>query len=195
MPLAALSGPTIADELARRLPATACAAAEDEALARRIQSTFTCPWLRVYTNTDLIGVELAGAMKNVIAIAAGIIDGVGAGDNAKAALLARGLAEITRLGLAMGAQRVHLRRPDRVGGPCHDVHLADGPQPLLRRADRQGPDAGAGPARRPHRSSRASPPASPWWPWPRGTASRCRSRRRSTRCSSRASPCRRRSRT
>jgi glycerol-3-phosphate dehydrogenase (NAD(P)+) len=103
-PLAALSGPTIADELARRLPATACAAAEDEDLARRIQFTFTCSWLRVYTNTDLIGVELAGAMKNVIAIAAGIIDGVGAGDNAKAALLARGLAEITRLGVAMGAQ-------------------------------------------------------------------------------------------
>ncbi|OHB66054.1 MAG: glycerol-3-phosphate dehydrogenase [Planctomycetes bacterium RBG_13_62_9] len=100
---AVLSGPTIADELARRLPATACAAAEDEELARSIQQTFTCPWLRVYTNVDVIGVELAGAMKNVIAIAAGIIDGVGAGDNAKAALLARGLAEITRLGLAMGA--------------------------------------------------------------------------------------------
>ncbi len=103
VPLAALSGPTIADELARKLPATACAAAVDEVLAMRIQSTFTCPWLRVYTNTDLIGVELAGAMKNVIAIAAGIIDGVQAGNNAKAALLARGLAEITRLGLAMGA--------------------------------------------------------------------------------------------
>jgi len=102
--LAALSGPTIADELARKLPATACVAAPDEALARRIQRTFTCPCLRVYTNTDLVGVELAGAMKNVIAIAAGIIDGVGAGDNAKAALLARGLAEITRLGLAMGAR-------------------------------------------------------------------------------------------
>lgn len=103
MPLATLSGPTIADELARRLPATACAAAVDEALATRLQHTFTCPWLRVYTNTDVVGVELAGAMKNVIAIAAGIVDGVGAGDNAKAALLARGLAEITRLGLAMGA--------------------------------------------------------------------------------------------
>jgi glycerol-3-phosphate dehydrogenase (NAD(P)+) len=101
--LSALSGPTIADELARKLPATACAAAEDESLATAVQHTFTCPWLRVYTNTDLIGVELAGAMKNVIAIAAGIIDGVGAGDNAKAALLARGLAEIKRLGLAMGA--------------------------------------------------------------------------------------------
>ena len=101
---AALSGPTIADELARKLPATACAAAEDEAVATRIQHTFTCPWLRVYTNLDLVGVELAGAMKNVIAIAAGVIDGVGAGDNAKAALLARGLAEIKRLGLAMGAR-------------------------------------------------------------------------------------------
>lgn len=103
VPGAVLSGPTIADELARRLPATACAAAEDQGLAVRIQKTFTCPWLRVYTNSDVVGVELAGAMKNVIAIAAGIIDGVGAGDNAKAALLARGLAEITRLGLAMGA--------------------------------------------------------------------------------------------
>lgn len=104
---AVLSGPTIADELARRLPATACAAAEDEGLARKIQHTFSdgVPWLRVYTNTDIVGVELAGAMKNIIAIAAGIIDGTGAGDNAKAALLTRGLAEITRLGLAMGARQ------------------------------------------------------------------------------------------
>lgn len=102
-PRAVLSGPTIADELARRLPATASAAAEDTLLAERIQYTFTCPWFRVYSNPDVVGVELAGAMKNVIAIAAGIIDGVEAGDNCKAALLARGLAEITRLGLAMGA--------------------------------------------------------------------------------------------
>ena len=101
--LAVLSGPTIADELARKLPGTACVAAEDATLAAGVQHALTCPWLRVYTNPDVIGVELAGAMKNVIAIAAGIIDGVGAGDNAKAALLARGLAEITRLGLAMGA--------------------------------------------------------------------------------------------
>jgi len=102
--LAVLSGPTIADELARELPATACVATEEQTVAASVQHTFTCPWLRVYTNVDVVGVELAGAMKNVIAIAAGIIDGVGAGDNAKAALLARGLAEITRLGLAMGAQ-------------------------------------------------------------------------------------------
>jgi glycerol-3-phosphate dehydrogenase (NAD(P)+) len=102
--LAVLSGPTIADELARRLPATACAAARDEELAERVQYTFSVPWLRVYTNTDIVGVESAGAMKNIIAIAAGIIDGTGAGDNAKAALLTRGLTEITRLGIAMGAR-------------------------------------------------------------------------------------------
>jgi glycerol-3-phosphate dehydrogenase (NAD(P)+) len=101
--LAALSGPTIADELARKLPATACAASADPDLAQKIQLTFSTPWFRIYTNPDVVGVELAGAMKNIIAVAAGIIDGIGAGDNAKAALLCRGLAEITRLGLAMGA--------------------------------------------------------------------------------------------
>jgi len=99
-----LSGPTISDELARRLPATAAVACSDEELARKVQYTFSCEWLRVYTNTDVVGVELAGAMKNIIAIAAGIVDGIGAGDNAKAALLSRGLAEITRLGLACGAR-------------------------------------------------------------------------------------------
>jgi glycerol-3-phosphate dehydrogenase (NAD(P)+) len=100
---AALSGPTIADELAAKLPATACVASADDQLAQRIQLTLSISWFRIYTNTDVVGVELAGAMKNIIAIAAGIIDGVGAGDNAKAALLCRGLAEISRLGVAMGA--------------------------------------------------------------------------------------------
>jgi len=100
---AVLSGPTIADELARKLPATACVACSDEQLAKEIQHTFNTDWLRIYTNTDVVGVELAAACKNIIAIAAGIIDGAGAGDNAKAALLSRGLAEITRLGVAMGA--------------------------------------------------------------------------------------------
>ena len=100
---AALSGPTIADELAAGLPATACAASDDQELADKVQRTFNTAHFRVYSNYDLIGVELSGAVKNVIAIAAGIIDGVGAGDNAKAALLTRGLAEIKRLGVAMGA--------------------------------------------------------------------------------------------
>ena len=102
--LVALSGPTIADELVRKLPATACAACSDENLAREVQHTFSTDWFRVYTNTDIVGVELAAACKNIIAIAAGIIDGIRVGDNAKAALLSRGLAEITRLGLGCGAR-------------------------------------------------------------------------------------------
>jgi len=99
------SGPTIADELIRKLPATACVACGDIELAEKVQHVLSdgIDWLRVYTNTDVLGVELAGAMKNVIAIAAGIVDGIGAGDNAKAALLTRGLAEISRLGIALGA--------------------------------------------------------------------------------------------
>lgn len=100
---AALSGPTIADELAAGMPATACAASDDHDLADKVQRTFNTPHFRVYANYDLLGVELSGAVKNVIAIAAGIIDGIGAGNNAKAALVTRGLAEIKRLGVAMGA--------------------------------------------------------------------------------------------
>lgn len=99
-----LSGPTIADELMGHLPATACTASSDDALAHSVQETFNSSYFRVYTNDDIIGVEVSGALKNVIAIAAGIIDGIGAGDNAKAALVTRGLAEIERLGLAMGAK-------------------------------------------------------------------------------------------
>jgi len=98
------SGPTIADELVRKLPATATAACVDEWLAGAVQEIFSTPYFRIYRNSDIIGVELAGAMKNVIAIAAGIVDGIKAGDNTKAALLCRGLAEITRLGVVMGAK-------------------------------------------------------------------------------------------
>ncbi|MHB1157300.1 MAG: NAD(P)H-dependent glycerol-3-phosphate dehydrogenase [Phycisphaerales bacterium] len=101
--VAVMSGPSIAQELAKCLPATVCVASEDAALAAEVQRIFTTNWYRVYTNPDVLGVELAGATKNVIAIAAGILDGLHAGYNAKSALLSRGLAEITRLGVAMGA--------------------------------------------------------------------------------------------
>ena len=102
-PVAALSGPNIAAELAKYLPATAVAASTDAELARRVQSVFSTQWFRVYTNSDVVGVELAGATKNIIAIAAGILDGLAAGNNAKAALVTRGLVEITRLGVRLGA--------------------------------------------------------------------------------------------
>lgn len=101
--LAVLSGPTIAAELARFLPATMIVASDDPEFAARLQKLFTTRWMRIYTHNDVLGVEIAGACKNVIAIAAGVVDGLKAGNNAKSALLARGLAEIVRLGVYMGA--------------------------------------------------------------------------------------------
>ena len=103
-PVAVLSGPNIAAELARYLPGTAVVASSNAEVAQRVQAAFSTQWFRVYTNTDVAGVELAGATKNIIAIAAGILDGLSAGNNAKAALVTRGLVEITRLGVAMGAE-------------------------------------------------------------------------------------------
>lgn len=102
----ALGGPSHAEEIARRLPATVVAASDNEDLAREVQHAFSTERFRVYTNTDLVGVELAGALKNVIAIAAGICDGIGYGDNAKSALMTRGLVEMTRFGVAMGAAQL-----------------------------------------------------------------------------------------
>jgi glycerol-3-phosphate dehydrogenase (NAD(P)+) len=102
--VAALSGPTIAAELARRLPALLVAASPDPALSARVAGAFTSDWTRVYQSGDLVGVEVAGACKNVIAIAAGVADGMGLGVNAKSALLARGLAEIARIGVALGGK-------------------------------------------------------------------------------------------
>ena len=98
-----LSGPTIATELMQHKIATMVASSDCLESARLVQSVFSTSWLRIYTNSDLVGVEFAGAVKNVVAIAAGIIDGLEEGFNAKSALLARSLAEIVRLGQALGA--------------------------------------------------------------------------------------------
>jgi len=104
-PVAALCGPSHAEELARRLPASLVVASPDPQLARTVQETFSTERFRVYTNDDLCGVELAGALKNVIAIAAGVCDGLRLGDNAKSALLTRGLVEMVRFGTAQGGKR------------------------------------------------------------------------------------------
>jgi glycerol-3-phosphate dehydrogenase (NAD(P)+) len=102
--LAVLSGPSFAREVADGRPTAVVAAADDPALARRVQRALSGGPLRVYAGTDRLGVELGGAIKNVIAIAAGIVDGLDLGTNARAALVTRGLAEMTRLGVAMGAE-------------------------------------------------------------------------------------------
>jgi len=101
----ALSGPTHAEEVARDMPSTIVSACEDEKTARIVQDVFMNTCMRVYTNKDVLGVELCGAMKNIIALAAGISAGLGYGDNAKAAIITRGMVEITRLGLKMGADK------------------------------------------------------------------------------------------
>ena len=104
MPVAVLSGPNHAEEIAQRLPAAAVLASEDEELTARLQHELISPRFRVYVNPDLVGVELCAAAKNVIALAAGAVDGLGLGDNAKAALITRGLAEMARFGGAQGAR-------------------------------------------------------------------------------------------
>lgn len=98
-----LSGPSFAEEIAHHKPTVVTIACENENYAISVQSTLSCPWFRCYTSTDVIGVELGGAIKNVIAIAVGMADGQSRGLNSRAAIMTRGLAEITRLGVKMGA--------------------------------------------------------------------------------------------
>ncbi len=103
-PIGILSGPSHAEEVSRNIPTTVTSSSKSKATAEYIQDLFITSEFRVYSNLDLIGVELGGAVKNVIALAAGISDGLGYGDNTKAALMTRGIAEIARLGVALGAQ-------------------------------------------------------------------------------------------
>ncbi len=100
--VAVLSGPSHAEEVSRKLPTTCVAAARTKATAEKLQNLFMSPVFRVYTSPDILGVELGGSLKNVIALAAGIADGLGCGDNIKAALITRGISEIARLGICMG---------------------------------------------------------------------------------------------
>ena len=102
-PYVALSGPSHAEEVAKDIPTTVVVASKDLKVAQIVQDIFMSPKFRVYTNPDIVGVELGGALKNIIAFGAGICDGLGLGDNSKAALMTRGIREISRLGEAMGA--------------------------------------------------------------------------------------------
>ncbi|EGO64909.1 NAD(P)H-dependent glycerol-3-phosphate dehydrogenase [Acetonema longum] len=102
--IAVMSGPNHAEEVGRKYPSTTVIAAKKKAIAEQLQDLFMLPYFRVYTNPDVMGVELGGALKNIIALGAGIADGMGFGDNSKAALMTRGLAEIVRLGIALGAR-------------------------------------------------------------------------------------------
>lgn len=109
-PVAVLSGPTFAHEVARGLPTAVTLAAEDSVLAQRLRESIALPTFRVYVSDDVAGAEIGGAVKNVLAIACGVVEGKGLGQNARAALVARGFAEMTRFGLAFGA------RPETLAG-------------------------------------------------------------------------------
>ncbi|MBR5236343.1 MAG: NAD(P)H-dependent glycerol-3-phosphate dehydrogenase [Clostridia bacterium] len=101
--MAVMSGPSHAEEVGRKMPTTNVIASDDIEVSQMLQDVLMCDYFRVYTGTDMVGVELGGALKNVIALCAGVTDGIGLGDNAKAALMTRGMAEMCRLGVAMGA--------------------------------------------------------------------------------------------
>lgn len=124
-PVAVLSGPSHAEEVARRIATLVTVGSADPAIATTVQDVFTLPWFRTYTSTDVVGIELGGVVKNVFAIAAGAIDGLGLGDNAKAAMVTRGLAEMTRLGVAMGAKEETFRGLSGIGDlivTCYSQH-------------------------------------------------------------------------
>lgn len=123
--VAVLSGPSHAEEVGRGVPTTVVAGAKNEETAKYIQKTFMNKVFRVYTSPDILGIELGGALKNVIALAAGTADGLGHGDNLKAALITRGIAEITRLGVAMGAKVETFQGLSGIGDlivTCASVH-------------------------------------------------------------------------
>lgn len=124
-PVAVLSGPNHAEEIARRQPAAAVIGCRDAAIARRLQELVTLPWFRAYTSEDLVGIEWGAAVKNVFAIASGLAGGLGLGDNARAALVTRGLAEMIRIGMAMGGRPETFQGLSGVGDlvvTCYSEH-------------------------------------------------------------------------
>ena len=123
--VAVLSGPSHAEEVGRGIPTTCVVRADTKKTAELRQNVFSSPVFRVYTSPDVLGIELGGALKNVIALAAGIVDGLGYGDNTQAALLTRGIAEIARLGVAMGAKPLTLYGLSGIGDlivTCGSMH-------------------------------------------------------------------------
>ena len=189
IPPACISGPNLAREVLAGYAAAAVVAMPDEHVAASLQALFASRVFRVYTSTDVLGCELGGVLKNVIAIAAGMAEGLGVGDNTRAMVITRGLAEITRLGVAMGGEPATFAGPDRPRRPDGDVHEPAEPQPAASasssragaRSRRSRPAmnmVAEGVQERPH-GDRARP---------RRTASSCRSPRRSTRSSTRAAP-------
>ena len=184
-PVGLMAGPNLAREVLDGFAAAAVIATPDDSVAQALQPLFATTNFRVYRNLDLLGSELGGVLKNIIAIASGMADGLGVGDNTRALVITRGLAEMTRLGEAMGARRADVRRADRHGRPDGDVHEPAVAQPARRRGAGARPDARRGARRhgpgRGGREDRAAGDAAR----PRARRRSCRSPPRSTRWSTR----------
>ena len=148
-----VSGPNLAQEIAAKQPAASVVACVDEPMAERVASACAAPYFRPYTNTDVVGTELGGAVKNVIALAVGMAEGMGMGDNTKSTIITRGLAETVRLGVALGADPATFAGSCRSRRPDRHLHVAAVAQPHVRREPRPRHDA----SRR-------------WWPMTRQTA-------------------------
>ena len=188
-------GPASRSRSARASPRPSWRRRETSPARCAAQQLLATPAFRVYSGLDVIGVELAGALKNVIAIAAGILEGLGLGHNPRAALITRGLAEITRLGVAMGADPLDLRGARRHGRPGPHDHRKPQPESRARRGAGAGADTRGIPDDAPERSRRRQyvrVPASPWaraWVWSsrsfrRSARSSSAGSRRGTRCRS-----------
>jgi len=134
----ALSGPSHAEEVSRGIPTGVVVACPERELAERVQNAFMCSRFRVYTSPDTAGIELGAALKNVIALCAGVCDGMGYGDNTKALLMTRGLAEVARLGMALGAHRETFAGLAGVGDLDRHLHVHALPQPPRRYPHRPG---------------------------------------------------------
>ena len=136
--VAALSGPSHAEEVSIRMPTGCVSACPDLKVARLVQDAFMNDYFRVYTSEDIVGVELSAAMKNVVALACGVCDGMGYQDNTKALLMTRAMAELTRLGEKLGGTPADLRRSGRYGRSDRHLHLHALPEPPRRHSDRTG---------------------------------------------------------
>ena len=141
MHVAVLSGPSFAAELARELPTAVSVASRDAAVVEHVQAEFRAPYFRLYGTDDVVGVEIGGALKNVIAIAAGVVEGLGLGHNALAGLITRGLAEMTRLACAAGAKRETLAGLTGLGDLVLTCTGRAQPQPPRRRGAGARPGA------------------------------------------------------
>ena len=177
VPIAVLSGPTFAREVGAGLPTAMTVASPDPGFASALATSLSSSNFRAYTSTDIIGVEVGGAVKNVLALGAGLSDGLGFGANTRIALITRGLVEMTRLGVALGAQPRDLHGPRRARRPGADLHRRPVAQPPLRAGARRRPRPRGGARARSARWSRAT------WRLARSAqsrsapASRCRSRK------------------